>query len=220
MIRVFIANNNVLARIGLRTLLADSEDTELVGEVANGYEAQRKCEELLPDVILWDLKMPGPQTLEFLSFLQEKRLPSKLIVVTLHREKACVKELISTGVAGYVLIEEVEQAIVPAIRTVMHGGTWFSRAIVDLIVSEPDPDLARGDTAFLSKRELQLLELISRGWENTRLAGHFCLSEQTVKNYIRNLYTKLDVHSRAEAIVWARDHGIGGVWCMASVNQQ
>ncbi len=211
MIRVLIVNCNVLVRIGLHTLLSSIEDIELVGEVANGYEIGKQCEELQPDVILWDLNMPGPQTLELLSFLQEKQIKSKLVVVTYHREKNCVRELISAGITGYVLIEEAEteQAIMYAIHTAIHGGTWFSRTITDIIISGPDTTPIGDNTSFLTKRELQLLELISCGWENTRLAKHFSLSEQTVRNYVSNLYTKLDVHSRAEAVIWARDHGIG-----------
>lgn len=213
MIRVLIANGNILARIGLRTLLSKAEDIELVGEAINGYEAMRQYKELRPDIILWDLKMPGPQTIEFLSSLQEEQSRSKLIIVTPYKEKHCVRDLINAGVTGYVLTEETEQAIIYAIYTVMHGGTWLSRDIVDILVNTSNIASEQNEDLFLTDRELQLLELISRGWGNTRLAKHLCLSEQTVRNYIKNLYTKLEVHSRAEAVVWARDHGIGGVWC-------
>lgn len=213
MIRVFVANCNVLTRIGLRTLFSSAQDIELVGEASDGFEARHLCKNLKPDVIVWDLNMPGPQSLKIISFLKSEQIEAKMVVFTQYKKNECIKELINAGVTGYVLIEEAEQAIIHAIRTVMHGGTWFSDVIFDMLISEKNVPPPWGEISCLTDREIKFLELISHGWENTRLAKHFCLSEQTARNYLKVIYTKINVHSRSEAILWARDHSIGGVWC-------
>ncbi len=213
MINALVTNTHALTRIGICTLLERTHDMNLAGETADGYKAMHLCSELKPDIMLWDLNMPGPQAIEMLHFLQEQSIETKIMVLTHYNEKACVRDLISAGIAGYVLDDETEEAVINAIRTVMQGGIWFSRAVVGGLVDRKDDILSQKKEPPLTNREQQFLERIAQGWDNNQIAEHFSLSKQTVRNYIGSLYIKLGVHSRAEAIVWARDHGVGGIWC-------
>lgn len=147
--------------------------------------------------------MPGPSLPELLGSLREHHPDVKVLAVTVHDEDAYVRHSISAGVAGYLLKEEAPEAVVDAIRTVVRGGTWLSRSIAEQLAGPPGQD----PLAELTARERDVLELIALGWDNAHIARELGLAEQTVRNYTSQIYQKLDVRSRAEAIVWARQHG-------------
>jgi len=197
-IRVVIAEDHPTIRFGLCTRLSGEPDMEVVGEAQDGTQALRLCKHLQPDVLVLDLDMPGPAPTETVGAVQEHNPHLAVLLLAAFDGDAFARDMIASGVAGYVLKDEALVALVDAVRSVAHGGTWLSRKVA-VGLARPR---AGGDLA-LSRRERELLRLLVRGWDNSRIARELVLGEQTVRNYLSHLYSKLDVHSRGEAIVWA-----------------
>jgi DNA-binding NarL/FixJ family response regulator len=204
-IQVLLADDHPLVRAGIRATLATEPDLVPVGEAANGYEVQRLCRDLQPDVLVLDLSMPGPPPLAVVAYLREHCPAVSVLILTAYDDDAYVQGLAAAGVAGYVLKDEAPETVVHAIRTVKEGGTWFGRPVAAKLARPSSDGLA---TEKLTARERQILELLGRGWDNARIAAECQLREQTVRNYISRIYTKVGVQSRAEALVWAREQGL------------
>jgi DNA-binding NarL/FixJ family response regulator len=206
-IRVLLADDHPLIRDGLRARLEAEADIVVVGEAVNGEEAQRQCRDLQPDVLVLDLNMPGPSPTETMAYVHERCPRVRVLVLTAFDDDAYVRGLIAAGVAGYVLKDEAPDALVDAVRSVAHGGAWFSRVVAARLAHPP---AAPAYGPAFTDRERDLLRLLARGWDNARIAAELGLGEQTVRNYLSRLYGKLGVQTRAEAIVWMRDHGVSG----------
>ena len=202
-IRVLLADDHPLVRAGLRATIATAPDISLVGEATSGDEVRQLCEALSPHIVLLDLHMPGPAPLETVAHLHEHCPRVRVLILTAHDEDAYVQGLLAAGVAGYVLKDEVPEALLHAIRGVAQGGVWFSQAIATKLARAVAH--AGDDTLGFTDRERELQYALMQGWDNARIAAALHLSEQTVRNYLTRLYAKLGVHSRAEAIVWLRD---------------
>jgi DNA-binding NarL/FixJ family response regulator len=205
-IRVLLADDHPVVRAGLRTTLESEPDIVVVGEATDGDQAQQHCRALQPDVLVLDLNMPGPPAPATVSFVQAHCPNVRVVVLTAYDDDAYVRGLIEAGVGGYVLKDEAPEALVQAVRSVVHGGTWFSQPVVTKFVRASARPPTTGPP--LTERERQLLRLLAQGWDNARIAEESHLGEQTVRNYVSRLYGKLGVRTRAEAIVWARDHDV------------
>jgi len=206
-IRVLLADDHPLVRSGIRATLVAERDLTLVGEATDGHEAQRLGRELKPDVLLLDLSMPGPRPAEMVDYLREHCPEVRVLVLTAYDDDAYVRSVMAAGVVGYVLKDEMPETVVRAIRAVVQGDTWFSRPIVEKMAQMEDK---RAEESSLTERERQILGMMAQGWDNAHIAAELCLAEQTVRNYVSGIYKKLQVRSRAEAIVWARERGLGG----------
>jgi DNA-binding NarL/FixJ family response regulator len=202
-IRVVLADDHPLIRSGLRARLEAEPDLAVIGEAADGAEAQRQCRDLRPAVLVLDLNMPGPPPTATVAFVQDHCPAIRVLVLTAYDDDAYVRGLLAAGIAGYVLKDEAPDALVDAVRSVARGGAWFSQSVVAKLARPPQPVDAG---PALTDRERELLDLLAQGWDNVRIAEELHLGEQTVRNYVSRLYDKLDVQTRAEAIVWARDH--------------
>jgi DNA-binding NarL/FixJ family response regulator len=206
-ITVVLADDHPLVRAGMRTTLSAQSDIALVGEAADGFEAQHLCRELQPDVLLLDLNMPGPRPVDTVAALRQLCPSVKVLILTAYDDDAYIRGLVGAGVAGYVLKDEAPETVVVAIRAVMQGGTWFSRPVIAKLANRVTGTEATPHIPALTDRERQLLQMIAQGWDNVRIATELNLAEQTVRNYISRLYEKMGVRSRGEAIVWARENG-------------
>ena len=203
-IRVLLADDHPLVRAGLRATVASARDIAIVGEATTGDEAQRLCRELAPDIVLLDLHMPGPPPGATAAYLREHCPTTRVLILTAHDDDAYVRGLLAAGVAGYMLKDEVPEILLQAIRAVAQGGTWFSQAIAAKLAHAVSRSAS--DTPRFTEREEELLRAIDQGWDNAHIADMLHLSEQTVRNYLSRLYAKLDVRTRADAIIWLRDH--------------
>ena len=206
-IQVLLADDHSLIRTGIRTVLQVEPDIVLVGEATNGYEVRQLAQTLQPDVILLDLNMPGPAPIDTVFLLQKQCPKTKLTILTAYDDDAYVRSLVGAGVAGYILKDEATEVVVRAIRVILQGGTWFSRAVMEKLIHVPHEKMR---APKLTARERQLLVMIAHGWSNMRIAVELQLAEQTVRNYASRLYAKLEVHSRAQAIIWARENRMIG----------
>lgn len=206
MIRILLADDHPLIRTGLHTTLEQEEDLVVVGEAANGTDTHRLCQELSPDILLLDIGMPGPSPATTVRFIMDHCPQVKIIMLTAYDDEVYVRNLIGLGVAGYVLKDEAPETLVRAIRVALDGDTWFSRRVIAILakpVAEPS-DVESGDR--LTDRESEVLHLMAKGYANGQIAESLAIAEGTVKNHVVNIYQKLGVHSRAEAVTWVWQH--------------
>ncbi len=207
-IRIVLADDHPLLRKGLCKTLAVESDIVLVGEASDGTQAQHLCRELQPTVLLLDLHMPGPTATETVVYVQRHCPATQILILTMMDDDTSVQEMLAAGVVGYLLKDETTDMVVQAIRTVAQGKSWFSPAIAKRVIRWKKGTSTHWKFLALTAREQEILGLIAQGWGNLHIANHLNLSEQTVRNYASRIYARLGVNSRAEAIMWAREHGI------------
>jgi DNA-binding NarL/FixJ family response regulator len=199
-IRVLIADDHPLIRAGLGSTLASEPDILLVGEASSGEEAQRLCQDQRPDVLLLDLRMPGPSALETVACLRQYCPETKVLMLTAYDDEAHVHWLVEAGVAGYLLKDEAPATVVQAIRAVMDGGAWFSGRVAEKLARS-------GETPALTRREQEVLRLVVLGKTDQQIGLELDLAERTVRYYLQKVYEKLGVNTRVGAAVQAVERG-------------
>ena len=207
-IRVLLADDHALVRAGLRAALAPEDGITLVGEAASGHETLRMAAELQPDVLLLDVSMPGPPAAETVASLRAQCPETKVLVVTAYQSPALVRGLLAAGVAGYVLKDEPNAAVVNAVRVVAQGGSWVSRPVMETLV-EPAPRAgAQPPSPALTEQETAVLRLMVAGNADAEIGHALHVSERTVRRHLRSIYDKLRVDTRVEAAVRAVQLGL------------
>ncbi len=203
-IRVVLADDHPLFRRGVRGLLDAAPGIDVVGEAATGADALALVRRLLPDVLLLDLEMPGMTGVEVARALHAAGDAAAVLVLSAYDDETYVRELLDRGAAGYLTKEEAPERIVEAVRGVAAGQRgWFTAGVTAPAPLTPGP-------ASLSPREREVLALIAEGLDNPTVARRLFLSESTVKNHVTNIYDKIEVRTRAEAVAWAWRHGLVG----------
>jgi DNA-binding NarL/FixJ family response regulator len=206
-IRVLLVDDHQVVRRGLRTFLEVQEDIEVVGEAADGDEGVAAAEELRPDVILMDVKMPGTDGIEALRRLRELENPARVLVVTSFTEQRTVVPALRAGAAGYVYKDVDPDALAGAIRSVHAGHVLLQPEVAGALLSGGD-GAGTGRGPALTEREREVLGLIADGRSNREIARALVLSEKTVKTHVSNILMKLDLADRTQAALWAVRHGI------------
>ena len=216
-IRVLIADDHVFYREGVRSLLSSSPEISVVGEASSGEEAILRADELKPDVILMDLKMPGMNGIDATRRIHGKAPEIGVLVITMFDDDDSVFAAMRAGSHGYLLKDADRDELVRAIVAVNRGEAIFSPAIAQRMIQYfattpghmPPSKTEQGEFAELTDREHELLDLIAQGHNNSTIANKLSLSIKTVQNYVSSILTKLQVADRAQAIVRARDAGFG-----------
>jgi DNA-binding NarL/FixJ family response regulator len=211
-LRVLIVDDHPLFRKGMHTLLASMPDVEVVGEAATGEEAINLAGSLQPDVVLMDLQMPGRSGITATRQITQTSPNIRVLMVTLFEDDDSVFTALRAGARGYLLKDVEEDKLVRAIRAVGHGEAIFSPAIATRVLAffaTPRPSASKEVFPALTDREREILHLIAQGHANAEIAKQLVLSPKTVSNYVSNVYNKLQVADRAEAIIRARDAGLG-----------
>ena len=207
---ILIADDHPVFRKGLRALLASMPTTELVGEATTGEEAIKLAEQLQPDVILMDLQMPGGGGLPAIRQIVQTSPHIRILVVTMFEDDDSVFAAMRAGARGYVLKDMDDEDITRAILAVGHGEAIFSPAIAQRMMSffSARPALPPDIFPELTESERNVLRLMAQGANNDAIAHQLALSAKTVRNYVSNIFSKLQVADRAQAIVKARDAGL------------
>lgn len=204
-IRVLVADDHALIRAGLRAMIAGNADITIIGEAANGNEAQQRSQQLQPDVLLLDLSMPGPTALEILTGMPRTAPHTRILILTAYNDDAYIRPLLNAGVSGYLLKDEAPDVILQAIRSLAHGAPWYSLSVLaDLAGAENIAPIVQQ----LPPQEQQLFWLLVAEWDDKRIARFLNLADTTVRQMIRKLYQFIGINSRAELMVWVRQLGI------------
>ncbi|MCC6168562.1 MAG: response regulator transcription factor [Caldilineaceae bacterium] len=202
-IRVLLVDDHPIIRSGIRMLLEQASDIVVVGETDRGDTVLALVERLKPDVLLLDMEMPGKSGVEVAGELQAAGASVRILVLSAYDDDQYISSLLAKGAVGYLTKDQAPGAIVEAVRGVARGEEgWFSRRAAAQIAA-----LARKETTHsmldLTEREEEVLKMLAQGWTNTRIANEMSVSERTVRFHLSNIYDKLGVSSRAEAIAWA-----------------
>lgn len=210
-IRVLLVDDHQVVRRGLRTFLEVQDDIEVVGEAADGDEGVARTAELVPDVVLMDVKMPGTDGIEALRRIRESGSAARVLVITSFTEQRTVVPALRAGAAGYVYKDVDPEALAKAIRSVHAGHVLLQQDVAGtLLAPEAGGGPAQGRGTALTEREREVLVLIADGRSNREIARALVVSEKTVKTHVSNILMKLDLADRTQAALWAVRHGLSG----------
>ena len=209
-LRILIADDHPLVRSGLRALLMATDDLEVVGEAATGEEAVTLASSLSPDVIVMDLRMPGINGIEATRHIVQTNPRTRILVVTLFEDDDSVFAALRAGARGYILKDANEIEVVRAIRAVSGGDAIFSTTIAQRLIDFfAVPRKPQALLPFPDLTEREILMLITQGRSNAEIAQSLVISMKTVRNYISSIFSKLQVADRSQAIIRAREAGLG-----------
>jgi two-component system NarL family response regulator len=208
-IRVLVVDDHALFRRGLQMVLEQEDDIEVVGEAGDGSEALEKAVDTMPDIVLMDVRMPKRGGIDACTAIKDAVPSAKIIMLTISDEEGDLYDAIKAGASGYLLKEISIEEVASAIRAVNEGQSLISPSMASKLLTEFASMIKRGDerqnlpTPRLTEREMEVLKLVAKGMNNKDIAKGLFISENTVKNHIRNILEKLQLHSRMEAVVYA-----------------
>ena len=212
-IKLVIADDHALLRQGIKNVLSLEPDLDVIGEAADGEEAISKLESLKPDILLLDVNMPHMNGLEVTKRLKAAKSAVKIIILTIHDDESYVIEVIKSGADGYLLKDIEPGMLVKAIRLVYEGQSFIYPTLAKRLFGELSRQeerrqevpnmLERRKEERLTYREVEVLQLIGRGMNNQEVAQTLFLSEKTVKNHLTNIFRKINVVDRTQAVLYA-----------------
>jgi two-component system response regulator NreC len=210
--RIMIVENHTLLRAGLRMLLSQDDDLEVVGEADNGREAIKLVLKLVPHLILTDLNMPGMNGIEATRAIKMLLPETKILVLTAHKTDEYIHESLKAGADGYMLKEATHSELSVAIHSILNGKTYLSPDISERVINGY---LNPGNTASLPSawdtltfREREVLKLVAEGHANKHIADYLCLSVKTVEKHRSNLMKKLNLHNASTLTAYAIEKGL------------
>jgi DNA-binding NarL/FixJ family response regulator len=215
-IRVVLADDHPIVRDGLRKLLSLEDDIEVIGEASDGHEVLRLVQDLNPDVVVLDLRMPNMDGLTALNAFQQLSPKPKVIILTASEDKSEFVQAMKLGCSGIVLKQTAPELIVKSIRKVYDGEIWLDSHTTAAVMRQfASPTEILGMEAIrtrerspLSQREREIVSLVAQGYKNREMAEKMFISEQTVKNHLHNIFDKLGVSDRLELALYAIHKGL------------
>lgn len=209
-IRVLVVDDHALFRRGLVSVLDEEEDIDVVSEAGDGEEAVREAAALRPDVVLMDVMMPGASGIDACASIREAAPHTKLIMLTMSDEESDLFDALKAGATGYLLKAIGVTDIARAIRSIAEGQSFINSAMATKLIGE-FAELAKQESSppsraalpDLTPRETEVLKLVARSLNNREIGERLFITENTVKNHVRNILEKLQVHSRTEAAIYA-----------------
>ncbi|HET7734712.1 MAG TPA: response regulator transcription factor [Nocardioidaceae bacterium] len=206
-IRVVVVDDQELFRRGLTMLLNVEDDIEVVGEASDGVAAADLAASSVPDVVLMDVRMPKQSGIEACSSIKDVAPNARIIMLTVSDEEADLYDAVKNGASGYLLKDSSIDEVAQAVRLVADGQSLISPSMAIKLLDE-FKQMSRADrqqvpTPRLTDRELEVLRFVAQGLNNREIAKQLFISENTVKNHVRNILEKLQLHSRMEAVMYA-----------------
>ena len=211
-IRILIVDDHEVVRDGLSVMMERQEDFNVVGEAKNGQEAVERARALRPDVILMDLRMPEMNGVEAMRQIRSEDDAVKFIVLTTYDTDEYIFDAIEAGAKGYLLKDASREDLFKAVRTVNQGESLIEPGVVSKVLDRLTQLSRKGaqgsDYGSLSERELEVLRLMANGSANKQIAAELSITESTVKTHVANIFQKLEVNHRTEAVTKAMTQGI------------
>jgi DNA-binding NarL/FixJ family response regulator len=211
-LRILLADDHTVVRQGLRKVLEDRPDWEVVAEAGDGREAVRQAEELKPDVAIVDIAMPLLNGIEVTRQIVKRSPTTRILVLTMHSDEAYVNQILQSGATGYLLKDSADVDLIQAVSAVAKGQSFFSPAVARVMLDDYTRQLAdRGITdryESLSDREREIFQLIAEGKANKEIAAILSISPSTVETHRARIMEKLDLHSAAEIVLYAVRRGV------------
>lgn len=213
-IRIVIADDHVVLRSGLRRLLNEQPDIEVIGEANDGNEAITRTEELTPDVLLLDITMPNLGGIDVIRIVKARMPKVAILVLTMHEDEGYFIEALKAGASGYVPKKAADTELIAAIRAVNRGEVFIYSSFAKTMVTR----MFHGKSSYqeeaidryerLSRREQEVLKAVAQGYTNQQVANQLYLSVKTVETYKARIMEKLNLHSRAELVRFALQRGL------------
>jgi DNA-binding NarL/FixJ family response regulator len=208
-IRALLADPDPLIRLGLRALLEQADDVQIVAEAHEGQEAMQLIQALLPNVALLDIRLAGTGVVQIAKAIRSRELPTHVLVLGSDADDPCLYDAVLAGARGALLKQDAEKRMVRAVRTVARGDSWFSPGIPPRLAEWARRRQQRlSQTDMLTRREIEVLRLLAQGSTNLQIAHTLGITERTVRFHLGNVYRKLNLNSRTEASVWAVLNGL------------
>jgi DNA-binding NarL/FixJ family response regulator len=210
---VLIADDQALVRGGFNSILSGQDDITVVGETEDGNQTVEAVEQLRPDVVLMDIRMPGIDGIEATRRIVSRGIQTRVLVLTTFDVDDYVYEAMKAGASGFLLKTAPPRQLVEAVRTIAAGDALLApsvtRRLVEQFVRRPPPGtIVPAALEELTERELEVLKLLARAQSNAEIAGELVVSEATVKSHVNRILTKLNLRDRAQAIVLAYESGL------------
>jgi DNA-binding NarL/FixJ family response regulator len=207
-IRVILADDHAVVRKGIREFLEEEADICVLAEASDGEAAKLVIGEYRPDVAILDIRMPGATGIEVTRWVRSQALPVKVLIVTAYDDNPFVTAALQAGANGYVMKDADADQIIAAVRSVHHGQTALDPTVARMLLAPPTPAAHSVLLEALSEREQAVLELAARGLTNRGIGAELTISDRTVQGHLANIYAKLQVNSRTEAVTKAIQLGL------------
>jgi two-component system response regulator NreC len=209
-IKVLIVDDHAIVRAGLRALLKCEPGMELVGEAIRGEEAIALAQQLLPDIVVLDLNLPGLDGIQVTRRIKQDLPDTRILILTVHEDEALLREAIRAGASGYIIKHAAENELIAAIHSVLLDDPYVHPRMIRALLAQPEPSNtpAASPVELLTPRETDILRLLVQGYTNRQIAEVLSLSIRTVEGHRGNLTEKLGLHSRVELVRYAREHGL------------
>jgi len=208
MIKVLIVDDQSLVRQGMASLLSVEDDLQIVGQAENGEEAILKANQLRPDVILMDVRMPVADGVVATKTIRQGNAAIKIIVLTTFDDEEYIIKALQAGASGYLLKDTPSEHLAQAVRAVHQGHTWLGPSVTDKVVAHLSPvrKTKTGYERLLSARELEVLKLLSQGKSNREIGRSLGIAEGTVKNHLTRILVQIGARDRLQALLWAKEN--------------
>lgn len=208
---ILIADDHGLLRAGLRALLEQEADLQIVGEAGDGPETLRKIEALRPDLVLLDLNMPGIGGIQVLRNIKDRWPQVQVLVITMLEDEGLVAEALESGASGYIIKRAIESELLSALEAIRRGDLYVHPSLTRALLQnlqQTAPPLQEAGPESLSARELEILQLVAKGFTNRQIAEQLNLSKRTVETHRANVMTKLGLESRVDLVRFAMENNL------------
>lgn len=209
-IRILIADDHGLIRAGLHALLENVPEIIVVGEASDGYSIIKQVAEHQPDIVLMDISMPGMNGIEATSKVREISPTTQVLAMTVHEDESMLREMIRAGASGYIIKRALESELLQAIRIISQGNVYIYPSLTRALLKDVVPDMGDGGAKQddLTAREIDVLQLLARGYTNRQIAQELSISPRTVEGHRSSLVGKLGFSSRMELLSFAEENGL------------